>query len=443
MCGIFALLMMASKQEGRPLFDIDTDMLDHFIYGKYVGMADKPQVYVSTEDLDSSSIVAGMTQRGPDSIRGLIFESIMNEDGCLVSVNCQVIDHVDVSAIRSTIESMSAAIEGATVIRLLLVGSVLSLRRSTDGVVCRQPVSCESTVVMLNGEIFDVDYSSLNSMTDDICMQAKDHLKTFTSDTVDTAFVFELARIVAPDKDTPRSLTQLRLGNVLKCLIGEFSIVIYYPLVCQLFVVKDCIGKRSLLVGRLESGIVFSSILPLKIEASKVEPFATLKPKIDELEDKYMGCYRSAVDSKLIEVPSNQLFTMNFIKKREFDSITLNPAFRTALITKTEPVKNTEKLLDMDSHDSMDIKSAKALVSNLFEKSIKRITNNIYRLGKETIVEDSHNHSLDEKNESMDEKPISKHVIFTKAKVCLLFSGGLDSALIAFYLAKVLPVSEE
>lgn len=450
MCGIFALLALSGKLTGGIPFSKDLDLHEFFIYGKYTGFKEKRELKVKSEELDPETIIKGLRQRGPDSLRGLLIETRLSQEGEVLEVKCKWIEDVDnketlKDVLKTTLGDTKEIETEEIYLRVLLVSSVLSMRRGADGQICRQPLLSEddSLVAMLNGEIYDVRTQDLLNHGDDpILVKAKEYLDTFSPNLVDTIFIFGLLHLMVPNKDESSSNYHERLVLVLRCLIGEFTLLFGFPKLGQYFVVKDCYGKRSLLVGKLDNGMLYSSILPLTIESTKVEPFAEAQPYIDDLEEKYMSNYRSAVDSKLVELPANHLFSLDYSRAREHKSIVLDSNFVNILAKKLVFEVIAKKPEGIDESKPIEITKPEAvkLVSALLEQSIRRIIQNIYRLGQECKFEDTHNHTLEQVSEGMEEK---EQQLITKGKVAVLFSGGLDSALIAHYLAAELPANEE
>ena len=457
MCGIFALLVLTGKLEG-PIFVDDIDLLDFYVCGKYEPIKNRRKLTVSIADICPTNILECLKQRGPDAIGGLFIEKSFGSQASKPATLTWIDDISKPEILRTYLHKCEEQHDTQPLMKVLLISSVLSLRKTAEGQLCRQPLADCGVAMSYNGEIFDLDQQAVDDLSSfwlhsEPMRQAIAHLKTFTPQCSDTSFLFQLVSLLVPlTTPNPQNVKECEIGekkmedgadlkvkeaiaSLFKCLIGEYAVVVVYYEAGICCVAKDSIGKRSLLTSRLSNGLMFSSNLPLTQEACKVEPWATTLP-ITDLEEKYMGNYRAAADSKLIELPSNTVFCTDFLAEpRSLSYSSIDPQINNLIKTPHLPSKD-----DGDLKPLMSQKEAQDLVSTLFEASIKRIIQNIYRLGAGEFVEENHNESL---ADHVVEEGMNESFKFTKSKIAVLFSGGLDSALIACYLAKVLPAGEE
>lgn len=123
---------------------------------------------------------------------------------------------------------------------LTFISTVLSLRG--DHVHPQPLVDRESeSVLCWNGEAWKVDGAPVQDN--------------------DTELIFKLfLRAAAPrEADTDRSSVQ-RLVGVINCISGPFSFVFYDAVNSMIFFSRDCLGRRSLLLGREAGNLEICSL---------------------------------------------------------------------------------------------------------------------------------------------------------------------------------------
>ena len=505
MCGIFFILCVNGTIKG---IEYRKDILEEYRYNNTQTVVDDSGVrvtygdsllvdggkkFIEICDIDVQGVVNYLRQRGPDSLRGVYYRRVVKKGSSseFAENNIEVIDLDGNDEIKNE-ELVKAYLkkvvggepegimEGCLVENNVVaetffgISSVLSLRKDSKGNVVKQPIVGDSCCLLYNGEIFCVDIDlfdiNLEKKTVDPCLALKirTHLDSFVAQGSDTIFLHTLLSLIDSVDDI-----EYHLSIILPCLTGEFSFVASYFNRSQHFIVKDQMGKRSLLVGSLKNGMVFSSCLPLKLDANLGLDTFTKKIELSDLQEKYYGNYLNALDSKMVELPANLIHSMKIPSDCiVYNNTTLDHWFKNVLQQEIPVVVKVSR------------DEAKGKIKEKFFDSVKKIIDNLHGLVSHTSahedidekelemiengMEDDNQAKEDEslikktKDSFMDKTQINPSEIEkktpesvsiqltnsdekarTNAKISVMFSGGLDSSLIVHFLSKILPSHEE
>jgi len=547
MCGIFFLIRIGGQTIKIPTssltlpglnFSPDADFLLPYRLNPCSIVADQSRTFtyssnlcannsllISSEEIDAKRILKMLGQRGPDGIRGV---SGKRENGQWVVSEIEV-GLGGVEAVQKLQEALVEVMQEKddTILRFIALSSVLSLRRTGEKITF-QPLLNANILLQYNGEIFStIPYKLAELQTFEnptpLQLYLTQKLASFDPQNSDTAFLFETFDTIISTLGNQATAAQISesISSFMQCLCGEYSLVLSVLSVDLVLVFKDGLGKRSLLVGSVDRGMIFSSALCIKIKPDVVKeekvgdvevkidevaskPVAELgimedkcpakdqeatmeqnktdkvkgkkppnnpqksqKPKItnikpkdtvsqlnekdedkslkkhdetkqnDEEEDnespaalqeKYLGNYFNALEQKLIELPPNIIYWIKLQESSqclEISSHTLDSSFKQLLAT------NYSNRLYIQPKMTRD--AAIDLVRTTLKLAMHRIVQTIHNIGIPTPPTPSHNPDL---------TPVPTPTLTTTSKIAVLFSGGLDSTLLAHYLLQSLPQHE-
>lgn len=488
MCGIFYFLKYSeNKLKLKQVLDgLEKEIRDYYkrnnggvVLTKDIDLESENFSYggsnVTYDDLDFEFIFNGLKERGPDSMRCQIVnfyedsngeeQEIENmEDGFDISEPIQILSVEQLKAI------ITEPIQDKNM-QIVIVSSVLSMRQQglseNQMSVVEQPILIGSDIVLsYNGEIFDVDRKAfLNGMQelkngdnniDQIFKQKLDRLVdivvSFDSNTHDSIYLAEILKN-CQDLD-------IEIEIILQHLIGDYSMIITNLQNKKVKILKDKFGKRSLVFTQGTNFLVMSSLSPLSIEKMIESRIDTKNIEIDldikkyikdnkdfeELNDQKLEKYKNSLKSKYFsnyiqilqkwstEIPGNIMIELSLqqsTNQDNFQMTALSDSFHSlcydqfdySCLEEQEGEMDIEKLNLFDKN-AENFNFCLKKVKLLLESSIESILDNVPSL---------------KKDESLDDQT---H-IQSDAKIGILFSGGLDSSLIAYLTAKYLPSDEK
>ena len=377
MCGILLLLRLA----GAKNIKIDatgefSDPLIPYLHNPYGVKPSQPHqsfwdspITISPKMISADAIIQNMALRGPDLMQALCLE--------LCPVTGSTLKRVLLGdgTTRLDRETMQVALDEfqlesmTPTIKAILVSSVLSLRPQSDGSASPQPVELNNGWLMYNGEVYSHEQ--------------------WDGKGPDTPRIAEL--VLQSEGSTQE------LGRRTSTCVGEFAWITLQYLKTEhqdgwsVNWAKDPIGRRSLLLGKLENcqGIVLGSVnmlgfqhlhqASLENESSSVSKLPSMHQAIlnpveeqvksslqkltkaekvalhskktvntatgpsekqhaeeleESLEEKYLANYSTAKNSLLIEVPCNHLYSIRIepaLKVLQVEAVVVDKEYQTLL----------------------------------------------------------------------------------------------------------------
>jgi asparagine synthetase B (glutamine-hydrolysing) len=340
-------------------------------------------------------------------------------------------------------------------LEILMAGAILHLRGDYNSP-NPQPIIDKETYnsLLYNGEIFNIELSYLEVFEK---LRKYEHILKIITDfdpfRNDTKQLFNIldsySKFYHTESGQEKSMNYLEdMKLIIDCFNADFSFIFIDILNRKITFGKDIFGKRSLLLGIHQNGLCFSScsIKPnacskdLKEEnlddeeESKVEKEAKASDERDHnglikeewkknfLEKKYNNEYFMSLDKTWIEIPANKIYTATIINSETtfLQVMYINLSGWKYRITEEESKIEYEN----------DSKLATNKVFALLQKSIKNLLQNI--IGYKSFFLDN-KQELNLLAENLENEKV------TKSDLSILFSGGLDSALIALISSMVVP----
>ena len=317
-------------------------------------------------------------------------------------------------------------------IEVTIVSSVLKMRgEDKEGytVLVEQPVVEKTFILSYNGEIFEV----YKEKSKEINPKIFERLEAFTTHDNDTLLLKDLYQISQDE--------EIKFEEVLECLEGDFSIAIFDFKNHYFLIFKDIFGKRSLVFTQGDSFMAFSSLSFVSTDLLKIEKYSgdleeldfdikgllTANFEVDQFNEhkfekmkksirsKYFSNYGLIMKRWCIEVPGNTKTSIDLSTKKSIilDVEPLDKKFENFCFGEIQKMENGGSL-KMEDHIQK--------IKEMLFSSVRSLIENTSYLNKDQIKE---------KNEK-----------FTKSKIGVLFSGGLDSTLLAFLAAKIVPEEE-
>jgi len=455
MCGITFCIKGVSPQQIQYLFDIfelfRENPSNNFAlsskaeeYSKYI---QEKKLFIS--DFSPKDIFETISNRGPDCFQcvKLLLPYNDSEKPSIIKITT---DSPDFS--KNIFEDNTQ--EKQKYIEIILAGAVLHLRGEYNSP-NPQPLIDEETFncLLYNGEIFNIEksyFQNLSKLRDySKIMNLIEEFNPFLNDTKQLFNILNSYSIFynSETKEGKKLNYQEDMKLIMDCFNADFAFIFVDVLNRKITFGKDIFGKRSLLIGTHPNGLCLSScsIKPnastkdLQEEAGDEEEEVKTnkeKPNNDErdhnmlikeewkqafLEKKYNNEYFMSLEKNWVEIPANKLYQANI-------EITLDS------VLKMEYIRLAgwrHKVFEEESKSAYeaDIQTASTKVSELIQASIKNLLQNI--ISYKPYFKDHKNEIIPEVNQDNNN--------MTNSQVAILFSGGLDSALIALISSMILP----
>ena len=232
--------------------------------------------------------------------------------------------------------------------------------------------------------------------------------------------------------------------KIIDCFHGDFAFIYQDRLNNLIIIGKDIYGKKSLLLGFHEHGFCITSCIP-HIDKNKLIPEEPGEENNEQEEDngkvdkeflqkKYMSEYISSKNKEWLEIPP---FSLTFIKIHSLeDSLNLtftNNKFPSSYIFAVPHLLMEENKAELDDAD--------VVVTKVLMKSVKRILKNIIEYKQYFMKLKNHNEIIDKSFDIIIKN--KENINKTSSKIAVMFSGGLDSTLIAHIVNLIIPIHEK
>jgi len=423
MCGIILFIRYGKNwhlSEKTKLYNAYKTNNSGIVLTKDIPDLEDSSLFCSIDSIDYDSAWNSMRERGPDFAKGI---KIGRVNGNWNTLKNQVLHDSEEFRHFFSVEIEPEDIE------VYFVSSILRMRKTEHPIFnMEQPIIEDGIALAYNGEIYSINSQGLEQ---ELPLEIVNHLETFSKETHDTEFVYILLRLILKHNIEIDILSDL--------INGDFSFVVFYSPKNKIYIIKDSFGKRSLTFTRGDCFTAFSSVSLLNtdkmntirldvsleesldfdvLKISGLEELANIanQQKVDKIKSsllsKYFDNYISILKRWTIEVPGNSIITLEISHEDLLLSTSMQPFDIKFDRLTNGPIHERGK--------TPTIEEAVAIVDNILRKSMKELLINIIDLG--TLVEQPEGVS--------------------NSKIGVLFSGGLDSSLIAFYAAISIPDNE-
>ena len=239
--------------------------------------------------------------------------------------------------------------------------------------------------------------------------------------------------------------------SIIDCFHGDFSFVFEDKLNNLITIGKDIYGKKSLLLGFNKFGFCISSCAP-NFGQKKLNPENNENDKNDENDEhdkndendkgflmkKYLSEFLTSRDKEWLELPPQSLTFIKIICQNED-----NKGVWLKFSNKKYPSNGVFSVPHLIVEEKKEEINEEEIVKRALLKSVKRILKNIIEF-KGYFMKPNKNC----KNVKNDENPQELKILndsknnSTSSKIAIMFSGGLDSTLIAHMVNLILPMQE-
>ncbi|EGR31175.1 hypothetical protein IMG5_116460 [Ichthyophthirius multifiliis] len=306
---------------------------------------------------------------------------------------------------------------------LTFCNSLLHLR-GQNNILNIQPItnSTQEQILIYNGEI----YTDQN-----------DQFNTFENDTLQ---LFNI--LTKSDKEDLKY--EDFIINQLNKLWGDYAFIFFDNQQKKIVIAKDPFGKKSLLLGFSENGFAFSSCaININMEKQKLdqdieeEEEETKKDyedkaynltddtqRIQFLEKKYLHEFFQGQQKEWIEIPQNTLIIIDIQNPNQF-------------IWNQYEINNILYNIQYKTYPHMEpcIESPLSFKQTIYEAIQQSVKEHI-----ENIIEYKYFFKDNKlQGEQQFSNQINSQSTFTDSKIAVLFSGGLDSTILTYFLDKLLP----
>lgn len=482
MCGIFFYLRTSDKISPPENFS-DQDLFEHYqdnpdlqtqssLYKPYSQnwLAENLSINPKT-DFDVNKIIHYLQERGPDSVSSVTLKYFTNQP-CQKKQEFLVLEKSQ-DFVEKLHNEFYDDLQDQEFLRVIIISSVQHLRGDKPTI---QPQISDNSILAFNGEIFRINSNKLKKLLekdagkfDDTTLQSFELLGKFDFDRNDG----EQLQVILD------GCQEKHIQSLYSCMEGDFTIqYVKTSPVVKIFQGKDIYGKRSCLFGLEDYGLVISSVgwgaLETYVQEIIVEKedivgktqnekltnkqkklgknwgSEKVKKSIEDIvEEKYMLGYLEARKKKMIDLPPNSLLTLEFsvddicdktdaklVMKYNFDNA-VNQEFynQVNVVGKFSESKMEENLIDLGSIDKQIVFDDKEFPNdpkNLFEIILNAVEN----CQQNSVKKLMNIPKLGQLGSQLTNK------LKTRSKLAVLFSGGLDSTQIAYYLLKCMPDNE-
>lgn len=373
-------------------------------------------------DFTLNDIKHSIKPRGPDHYDHFLYDIKNNKKISLTNKDIGEEKNTDHILIESEPIFETLAKTNDSLITLA-ASSVLHLR-GVQGQIPSMPFINETTgnILLYNGELYDISKDLLSLIEEKLFEY--DHqnqiitlLQGFSRAENDTEQIFKILDLLS--QLNIKADDYLHIVNLIfSSFKGDFSILFFDNSTKRIFIGKDNIGKRSLLLGIRPDGFIITSVAPKK-ETKKIE--------MGEEEEKEGDSNKEEVQETAI----SKKYLAEFLAGKQKEWLEINPASMTVIslnvLSNSLKIDNYPYLKNKDSlkFDKLQMDPCE-FVEGILVNCVKKLL--------ESTIEYKH---IFEKNNELEKTANNE------AKIAVMFSGGLDSTLIAHVINLLLPKQEK
>jgi len=399
-------------------------------------------------DFSPQHIFESIKDRGPDVFK--CFKMNVPLDASVKPV-VQEIKETDAEFTSNIFES-----EETENIEMFAACSVLHLRGEENHPVAQPLFDSETqNLILYNGEIFNIEKNYLQEFLEkkDYHKEIYDVIAAFDPFDNDTKQFLNIlnsySKFYKMQTDSGKSLNYLEdVRDIVNCFNADFGFTFVDILNRKISFGKDIFGKRGLVLGLHPNGLCLSSCAinthlteadlrddpgdqdeegGNRQETVKTEELKNHSGLLKEhmkqefLEKKYNNEYFMALEKTWVEIPANKILSASLEKDLKTFS------FQQTGLSYLKNIFSMKKegFISFEEDSSIAIQRA----GNYLEQSVTNIIKNIiaYKdyFEKKEVLEEMKENELQKQSQ--------------KSELSLLFSGGLDSTLLALLCSKILP----
>ena len=415
-------------------------------------------------DFSPQDILKSIQDRGPDSF---ICYKIIVPLNASDSVKIQEIKQTDPLFSSNIFLPDKNEVDHPDCLEMYAACSVLHLRGKSNSPTPQPLFSPETNnFILYNGEIFNVEKEYFNHFAQNKkhCEEIITMLNNFNPFENDTkqflSVLNRYSKIYKERTDEGEKLNYKEdIRDILNCFNADFAFIYVDLLNRKISFGKDIFGKRGLVLGFQPNGLCLSSCsintvateADLKDEADdqeeegkkEIEPVKNeseyeknhaglLKPHLKQsfLEKKYNNEYFMALEKTWIEIPSNRIISiaMSIIENSKID---FSLSFEEIGLSYLKNIFSLKKDGFKDFENDLSIAT---------QRTCEYLRNSLTNLLKNIIPYKSFFENQIKEQKIFEEKKEDQHDEGKNdAELAILFSGGLDSTLLALLCSQILP----
>lgn len=298
-------------------------------------------------------------------------------------------------------------------------------------------------VFLYNGEIYSLKKENVSRLP--FILQSLG-IKSFDVYKNDTNQLFEIfnnySQIYKLQKEKIFNYED-NLVAISDCFHGDFSFIFYDYINNYLIIGKDIFGKKSLLLGFHKNGFCIGSCAASINENNlNQEEYEADQNDFEEngqndqefLQKKYLNEFLVSKNKEWLELPSQSI---TFVKINfEKEGFLKNIVFSNKKFPSSKVFSMPHYIQNEESKENIS-KNIEETVKKILLKSVKRILKNIIEF-KPYFMKMNHDTILSKSHECCKNSVENK----TGSQIAIMFSGGIDSALLAHLVNLILPINE-
>lgn len=325
--------------------------------------------------------------------------------------------------------------------------------------------------LLYNGEIFNIErnYTDKLSKKEGEYKEVFEHIQKFNPYENDTKQLLDILNTysLTYNKTTNAGLSMNYIEDVrdiVNCFNADFSFVYVDILNRKISFGKDIFGKRGLVLGLHKQGFCISSCSintnvseadlqdnadegeeegrPEKAASKKEEELKNHSGLVKEhlkqefLEKKYNNEYFAALDKTWVEVPANKVISADI----KIDK-TLDPAVQFSF--REIGLSYLRNLFSLQKEGIVTFEEDTIIATNQVTEYLRKSLTNILRniIAYKTYFEEKDPDYVASEEEKKEEGKQDENTTDqkTNSQLAILFSGGLDSTLLALLCSQILP----
>ena len=416
-------------------------------------------------DFSPQQIFQSIQDRGPDAFHCYKITIPVNKSE---KINIQEIRETDPLFLTNIFNQDKNEKNNSDCLEMYACCSVLHLRGKSN-IPTAQPLFSPDTnnFILYNGEIYNVEKNRLDQFSNSHkylqeVFEMLNNFNPFENDTRQFLNILDMySKIYKLKTDAGEQLNYIEdVKEIINCFNADFGFIYVDVLNMKISFGKDLFGKRGLVLGLRPNGLCLSScsINTVATEAdlrqdggedqeeegkreieikqndteSEKNSSGLLKEHMKQkfLEKKYNNEYYMALEKTWIEIPSNKVISANINSKQNIQN-DISLSFSQVSLSSLKNIFSLKESGFKDFEEDFSIATQKACES--LRNSLTNILKNII------LYKPFFEKHLKETDTFEEKKEEDQNHHEVKSELAILFSGGLDSTLLALLCSQILP----